>query len=213
MPHGPADLDGERRLLPWAQAALVGLAVTFAVGSVVVADAFRDLFAPLVDVLRDSEASQDEIDAAVDAVTARQDEYWWLNVVTLLPVAGLAGLAVWTNKVAHTARALGYPARHSPGWGAGGWFVPIVNLWFPYQSIVDSMAPTNPDRRRVLAWWLLYLLGGAAALPVVAAGVFGTGSLAPWAVPAVAVATLQLVLGLRVLAMVHDDHERAAASR
>jgi hypothetical protein len=195
------------------QLAVVGMAAMFALGSVLVAAALRDLLGDLIDVLRDSSATDAEIDAAIDDIEARQDEFWWLNLVSLAPFALLAAMAVWTNRVAKVAVRLGYPARHSTGWAAGGWFVPVVNLWFPYQSIVDSISPMNTARGRVLTWWLLYVLGAIAALPVLAVGMFGEGSLVGVALLPIVVAIAQAVAGLQVVAIVHADHEAAVASR
>jgi hypothetical protein len=198
--------------MPLAQLAVLCLGVFLAVGTYVTADAARDLFEPIVDVLRTDDPSDAEIDDAIDEVTERQPEYWWLNVTSLVPLAAFAGMAVWSNRVAANARDLGYPARRSPGWAAGGWFVPVVNLWFPYQSIVDSVSPWDPRRGRVLAWWLVYVLGCASTLPLMIAGAFTDAPLLPFAVPVVALAVAQVVLGLRVVALVHDDHDAAAAA-
>jgi hypothetical protein len=71
----------------------------------------------------------------------------------LVALGGLLGLAtigavvvacMWQYRAASTARALGYAAKHSPGWGVGCWFVPIVALWMPYQALRDCLPPTIP---------------------------------------------------------------------
>lgn len=94
----------------------------------------------------------------------------------LVQIGGLAGmilLAVWQNRAAHRARWLGYPARHSPVLGAWGWFIPVANLWLPYQAIRDCLPPGHPERavtlRAFLAWLLSPLAGLAAAVVAVAA--------------------------------------------
>jgi hypothetical protein len=65
---------------------------------------------------------------------------------------------IWQFRAASLARQLGYPARHSPGWGVAFWFIPIVNLWMPYQAIRDCLPPGHPERRSVLWVWLLVIL-------------------------------------------------------
>lgn len=225
MPHGvpplpygappratAADVAAERRIRPWGQLAVVALAVFFAVSTLSVASALRDLLEPLIDVIGETNPSEAEVEAAVDEVTARQEEYWWLNITGLLPLAALAGMAVWSNKVAGIGRALGYPARHSPGWAVGGWFVPVVNLWFPYQSIVDSVSPTNPRRGAVLLWWLVYVVGSIVLIVCTAVIVLDDADVGPWVAPVAACTVVQAVLGLRVVALVHDDHERAVSA-
>lgn len=94
----------------------------------------------------------------------------------LVQVGSLAGtilLAVWQNRAAHRARGLGYPAQHSPVLGAWGWFIPIANLWLPYQAIRDCLPPGHPARaftlRAYLAWLLSPLAAIAGAVVAVAA--------------------------------------------
>lgn len=203
------DLDAEARVRPWAELAVVGLGVVLAVSAPLLAGAFREMFAEVIQLVQEGEATNQELEAAFDAAAARQDDYWWLNLIGFVPLALLAGLAVWTNRVATTARRLGYPARRSTGWAVGGWFVPVVNLWFPYQSIVDSVSRVNPRRSQVLAWWLVYVLGAASSLPVLVFGMFTDASLVLLALLPIAVAIVQVVLGLRVVALVHDDHAAA----
>ncbi|HEX4246050.1 MAG TPA: DUF4328 domain-containing protein, partial [Acidimicrobiales bacterium] len=82
----------------------------------------------------------------------------WYRVVSpvigLVTTAGFILFLVWQSRAASTARSLGYPARRSPALGVGGWFIPICNLWFPYQAIRDCLPPGHPRRRMVLHMWL-----------------------------------------------------------
>jgi hypothetical protein len=70
---------------------------------------------------------------------------------------------VWQYRAATTARVLGYPARRSPGLGVGSWFIPVVNLWFPYQALRDLLPLGHPLRPLALRTWLSYLLMGILA--------------------------------------------------
>ncbi|MDT0305775.1 DUF4328 domain-containing protein [Streptomyces sp. DSM 44917] len=74
--------------------------------------------------------------------------------------------------------------RLGRGWAIGGWFVPVVNLWFPKQIANDvwrSSVPwgRNPRLGLVTAWWVLWLimsiLSGAAS--VVAPDEIGAGDI------------------------------------
>jgi hypothetical protein len=76
------------------------------------------------------------------------------TVVGLCAIAAVVIACIWQARAASTARALGYPAHHRPGWGVAFWFIPIVNYWMPYQAIRDCLAPDNPGRPLVLRWWL-----------------------------------------------------------
>jgi len=85
-------------------------------------------------------------------------------LVGLLAIVALIVALIWQYRAASSARALGFTATHSPGWGVGCWFVPIVNLWMPYQAIRDCLPPGDPHRPLVLRWWLVAL--GAEVLTV-----------------------------------------------
>jgi hypothetical protein len=78
-------------------------------------------------------------------------------ILGLAAAVALVFALIWQFRAASAARALGYPAARSTGWGVGCWFVPIVNLWMPYQAIRDCLAPDDPHRPLVLRWWLLWI--------------------------------------------------------
>jgi hypothetical protein len=75
----------------------------------------------------------------------------------LCAVAAIVVECVWQFRAASAARAMGLPAKRSPGWGVGLWFIPVVNLWMPYQAIRDCLASDDPNRAMVLRYWLLYV--------------------------------------------------------
>jgi Domain of unknown function (DUF4328) len=79
------------------------------------------------------------------------------SVVALLALAAIVVECIWQFRAASAARAMGYPAVRSPGWGVVFWFIPIVNLWMPYQAIRDCLAPGDPNRAVVLRYWLLFV--------------------------------------------------------
>jgi hypothetical protein len=127
------------------------------------------------------------------------------TIVGLLAIAAIVVECVWQFRAASAARAMGLPAKRSPGWGVGFWFIPVVNLWMPYQAIRDCLAYDDPNRALVLRYWLLYvgmgtgtagtIIGLMASTPVgvafaLAAGLCALGvlSTAPRVVRSIAVA-------------------------
>ena len=59
--------------------------------------------------------------------------------------------------------------RFTPGWAVGYWFIPIVNLYRPYQVMAELWSGSRelvpgraPSRRPHLVglWWAVYLLSG-----------------------------------------------------
>ena len=88
-------------------------------------------------------------------------------LLTLL-AAGVVFI-VWLWRVRSNAEAIAGPQsqRLGKGWGIGCWICPIVNLWFPYQYVVDVWRASKPSRDTgdglVLAWWLTFLATGVVA--------------------------------------------------
>jgi len=70
---------------------------------------------------------------------------------------------LWFYRACADGRALGLPARREPGMAVASFFIPVVNLWWPYQSTCDLLPAGHPARRQVLRWWLLWTVGGAIA--------------------------------------------------
>jgi hypothetical protein len=165
-------------MVPWVKRAALGLAVA-AVLSGVIALCYSST------ILTEFRYFRASYDAAANHVSAPpapviSATYSLLNDLTgALSIASLVLLLVWQFRAATVARWLGLPARRSPGWGVGSWFVPVVNLWMPYQAIRDCLPPGHPERRRVLRFWLALLGAGTANTAA-----FFT---APFSVPAAAV--------------------------
>jgi hypothetical protein len=78
-------------------------------------------------------------------------------LIVLLGIAAIVVECVWQFRAASAARAMGLPAKRSPGWGVGFWFIPVVNLWMPYQAIRDCLAHDDPNRAMVLRFWLFFI--------------------------------------------------------
>ena len=81
-----------------------------------------------------------------------------LQIMGLLQLGLMVLMALWQYRAAHMARDLGLPARYSPGWGAWGWFIPVVQLWMPFRAMADLLPPGHPARRRMIWLPLAYLV-------------------------------------------------------
>lgn len=68
------------------------------------------------------------------------------QLFNLVGLASMIMLLVWVHRAAKAGAALGIPARRSPGWAVGSWFIPIANLWLPLQSLLDLLPPEHPSR-------------------------------------------------------------------
>lgn len=75
----------------------------------------------------------------------------------------------WTYFSNRNARSLSDGAlQFSPGWAVGWYFIPIANLWKPYQALEETFKASDPkflddwrkaERPRIMAlWWTLWIL-------------------------------------------------------
>jgi hypothetical protein len=126
-------------------------------------------------------------------------------------VAAVIVACIWQHRAASAGRALGIPSRRSPAWGVGSWFVPIVNLWMPYSAVRDCLPPDHPYRRRVLQWWIAWLLTGFLSTLAASAALFSTGTALVLSIPAAlsCLAVIAWAPGI-VLAIAAFHHEALA---
>jgi hypothetical protein len=96
-------------------------------------------------------------------------------VLTLIFIAAIVIACIWQHRAATVGRAMGYPAKHTPGWGVGSWFVPIVDFWMPYQAIRDCMAPDDPNRSVVKRFWFCVMGHVAMLVSVTTAALISGG--------------------------------------
>jgi hypothetical protein len=132
-------------------------------------------------------------------------------LVGLLSIAAVVIACMWQYRAASAARALGFPAKHSAGWGVGCWFVPIVNLWMPYQAIRDCLPPDDPKRRLILRWWLTLLATGWLSAGAGAAAFFSTGVALGFGIPAAALCVALLAAAPQVVVAIGAAHRAALA--
>ena len=74
--------------------------------------------------------------------------------------------AMWIYRANFNSRALGAQnMKFTPGWSVGYYFIPFLNLWYPYQAMKEiwktSKNPTaweNEKRGAILPWWWLFFL-------------------------------------------------------
>ena len=74
--------------------------------------------------------------------------------LALTGVLGLTAIAVyiatvvvflmWLYRVSNNVAAFGRPRQTSAGWAVGSFFVPIANLFIPYQAIKEIWAKSDP---------------------------------------------------------------------
>jgi phosphate/sulfate permease len=166
MGHGvvgvnPADRDPEklRKVVRWTQWALFAN-VVFAITFPVVFHSFRELF-------RNAQAAQGSSGQVPVPTTFR--------LVQPLSALGYVVIAAWmvfTYRATTMARALGYITPREPVLSCIGWIIPIVNLWWPYQS--TRALTRNQQLGGLIGWhWAAYLLGTVGCVFVSILAIFG----------------------------------------
>ncbi|HSZ37121.1 MAG TPA: DUF4328 domain-containing protein [Acidimicrobiales bacterium] len=133
----------------------------------------------------------------------------WFFLLGLVGAVAIVVTLVWQHRAASAARALGFPTTHSPAWGVGSWFVPIVNFWFPYQAIRDCLPPGDPNRARVLQWWLAYVAAGLVGASAFVAALFSSGVAVALSIPAAALWLVVLAFAPRVVTSIAAAHREA----
>lgn len=95
--------------------------------------------------------------AAIDLITAYDQISLVISVLTVLVL--LATAVLWVLWQYRAAKRVAGRTRRTPGWHVGSWFIPVVNLWFPYQNVADLWRATGrtPPPWQV-AWWVLWLV-------------------------------------------------------
>jgi hypothetical protein len=203
----------EARLMPWARASVVA----YGVGSVAqylaalgTMPRLRTWYHQVLPVLRQGGPQSANRIQTIDANLLNGYGAVTSIAALLLLVVAVCFL-IWQFDAAKVARGLGYPARRSPGLGVGAWFIPVVNLWFPFEALQDCLPPNHPMRHLGLWAWLAYLggglIGGIAAFmsifAVPAAIVLLVVSAGCWAVAT--------TLGWRLVTAITEDHRQAAS--
>lgn len=85
-------------------------------------------------------------------------------------IASAVAYLMWQHRVSSNLRSLGVPNQQfSPGWGVGLWFVPLLNLFFPYQVLAEIWRGSSATIRETWykspvsaalgVWWGLHLVG------------------------------------------------------
>lgn len=86
--------------------------------------------------------------------------------VGLLLVAGVL-MIIWLYRAHASDRMNAAWLQHGSGWAIGGWFVPILNLWRPYQMVrdVERGATSGRSSSAVVGLWWAGWLGTRGAVP------------------------------------------------
>lgn len=142
----------EQRAAPWARRGLLCYPAVIAVGALV-AWGTSSPFHQLVHDIRVQ--STTGVAQTTPGLSLDANLFSLANLV--LSALFYVPFLLWQFQAATAARLLFLPARRSAGLGIAGWFIPVANLWFPYQAIRDCLPPGDPGRRTVGRMWAAFI--------------------------------------------------------
>lgn len=196
-------IRGEERMWRWAQVGLVGV-VFGSVGQAINAFSFAHTFHRVLHCAQVANQYTEQCSQFNGFSFYANGISDLLSLVTL----GVAvPFLIWQHSAATVARGLGYPARTSPGFGVGSWFIPVVNFWFPYWALSDTLPPDHPLRGWCLWAWLLYLGSGLLYAGAFFADLASTSAAVILVIVGGCMTITAVVLGTRLVTAVREDHQ------
>ena len=106
------------------------------------------------DILRDLQANHPVAQHTLDRADG-----WVSGTAGVDGLVFVATVVVWCIWQHHTqANAIllsGGGTRFTPGWAVGWWFIPIANLWKPFQSVRELWKASHGGAWQTVATWAL----------------------------------------------------------
>lgn len=97
-----------------------------------------------IQLLNEMGAGATVTDAEVDANDVRQGLVGLGQLIIFLTLVVM--FSIWIHRANRNARALGAERmQFTPGWCVGWFFVPIMNLFRPYQAVKEIWKASDPD--------------------------------------------------------------------
>lgn len=114
--------------------------------------------------------------ARIDSLTV------WTTIEIVAYLATGVLFIVWLHTVHSSERMDRSVLEHGSGWAIGGWFVPVLSLWRPFQMVTDVRRGASGDHNAsaTLAqgwWWGMWVAN--SLLSIVVAALYDTASTAP----------------------------------
>lgn len=172
----------------------------------------------------------EEVRLRPDTVTVAEGERIdsltsWTSLEVLAMLGTGVLFVVWLYTAHRSSRMDRRATRHKSGWAIGGWFVPVLNLWRPFQMVSDVRRGATGDAGAPVpfrqGWWwgtwlalslmsgvVSALYGRAAWAPTGPEYVDALGAAASWERLA---SVLSIVSALLAVLVVHEIRTRVLA--
>ena len=132
------------------------------------------------------------------------------QVALLALIVAAVLFLVWFYRAASLAASAGIAARRSPVLATVSFIIPILSLWWPYQSTCDLFPPGHPARALVRRWWALWIGCTVGGIAVFVSAFVDDVALAIAAACTVVLALLTAIAARIVVADVVAAHDELA---
>ncbi len=116
----------------------------------------------------------------VEAEALEVDDAARLATLVTLGALFVTGLLfiIWFHRSYRNLGALGARRARGTGWAIGAWFVPFLNLWWPFQMAAEIQRRVDaPAKALLIAWWIAWVM--PATVGNVAEVVWGSEAAVP----------------------------------
>lgn len=108
-------------------------------------------------------SSEEQLNADAQANDLRQSIIGLSQIA--ITITSIVFFFIWVHRANYNARKLGSQnMKFTPGWSVGWYFIPIFNLWKPYQAMKEIWNASNAVNKSggfILGiWWLLWIASG-----------------------------------------------------
>jgi hypothetical protein len=203
-----SDLAGEERAAGWARLGLIVAAGVAILGYLITAVFLGHEIHRLIHQIREDVRAANQHSTSSPHTFSFAGPWLVLDGFEALSLGAQVLFMIWLYRAAVVARRAGLPARREAMWAWLGFFVPVVNFWFPYQVAADAVPVGDPARRRVGWWWTCWIVQGFVVFPIAVASYFARPVAVLLALGLSAVPVVAAVQGCAVITATVEAHRR-----
>ncbi len=134
-----------------------------------------------------------------------------IQLALVVAVVGAVLFLLWFYRSATIAAQTGLHPRRPPGLATASFFIPVLNLWWPYQSMLDLLPERHPARHLVRRWWLLWVGCLLGVLAVCFSATMNAVALAVVTAVTVVLALMAAMTARTVVSEITDAHDQLLA--
>jgi membrane protein implicated in regulation of membrane protease activity len=134
-----------------------------------------------------------------------------IQLSLVVAVVGAVLFLLWFHRSATIAAQRGLRPRRAPGLATASFFIPVLNLWWPYQSTLDLLPARHPARHLVRRWWLLWLGCLVGVVAVCFSATLNAVALAVVTAATVVLAIMAAMTARTVVSEITEAHDQLLA--